>query len=309
MTSARQLALWVISTALLLTGCSPSGTHQAGGYYKDDGPGQQPANIDQIPDAIPRIEPLASGANRPYTLFGKRYTPATDPEHRYRVRGTASWYGKKFHGNSTSIGEKYDMYAMTAAHPTMPLPSYARVTSSATGRTIIVRVNDRGPFHSNRIIDLSYTAAHKLGIINQGSGDVVVERILASEIRLADAQGTIIKPSEDGHNAITSSIPLSESAMTMTDLPPTDNSRAEANRIGTFYLQVGAFSQPMNAQALAQRVNSQLDHAATAIPAVVHQSGALYRVRLGPYSDRNTALNMVQKITTQTGVVPSLATY
>ena len=123
---------------------------------------------------MPRIEPYASGANRPYVVFGQRYVPDTTGQP-YRKQGIASWYGKKFHGNSTSIGEPYDMYAMTAAHTTLPVPSYARVTSLVNGRTVIVRVNDRGPFHSDRIMDLSYVAAYKLGIIGPGSGQVVVE--------------------------------------------------------------------------------------------------------------------------------------
>ncbi|WP_039051582.1 septal ring lytic transglycosylase RlpA family protein, partial [Bordetella avium] len=183
------LALFMmLLLAAVLAGCGTSGK-RGGGYYKDDGPdANPPANLDSIPDAVPRLEPLASGANRPYVVFGKRYVPDTR-EQPFRQEGIASWYGKKFHGNSTSIGEPYDMYSMTAAHPTMPLPSYARVTSKATGRTIIVRVNDRGPFHSDRIMDLSYVAAYKLGIIGPGSGPVVVERILPSEIRNMAAGG------------------------------------------------------------------------------------------------------------------------
>ena len=117
---------------------------------------------------MPRIEPYASGANRPYVVFGQRYVPDTTGQP-YRKQGIASWYGKKFHGNSTSIGEPYDMYAMTAAHTTLPVPSYARVTSLVNGRTVIVRVNDRGPFHSDRIMDLSYVAAYKLGIIGRAA--------------------------------------------------------------------------------------------------------------------------------------------
>src|SRR5690606_39969014 len=163
------LAPVLLGLAVLIAGCSSTGTRKAGGYYQDDGPGANPpADLDNIPDAVPRLEPLASGANRPYTVFGKRYVPIADSDHPYKERGIASWYGKKFHGQRTSIGEVYDMYAMTAAHPTMPLPSYARVSSSINGRTVIVRVNDRGPFHSNRIMDLSYAAARKLGIIGPG---------------------------------------------------------------------------------------------------------------------------------------------
>ena len=147
-------------------------------YYKDDGPGDAPpANLDQIPDATPRLEPLHRFANRPYTVLGRDYVPAT-ALRPYKERGVASWYGRKFHGQKTSIGEIYDMYAMTAAHPTLPLPSYARVTNVATGKSVVVRVNDRGPFLHGRIIDLSYAAAHRVGIAQQGSGEVEVEAII-----------------------------------------------------------------------------------------------------------------------------------
>ncbi len=152
-----------------------------GGYYKDDGPHERvPDNLASIPDAQPRAEPLNRFANRPYEVFGKRYVPlaAVQP---FRQRGLASWYGKRFHGQKTSSGEPYDMYAMTAAHPTLPIPSYARVTRVGTGRSVVVRINDRGPFHAGRVIDLSYAAAHRLGIIGVGSGEVDVEAIVPGE--------------------------------------------------------------------------------------------------------------------------------
>ena len=149
-----------------------------GGYYKDDGPHENPpANLDQIADAVPRPEPLHRFANRPYTVFGTGYVPmaAVQP---FRQRGIASWYGRRFHGQKTSSGEVYDMYGMTAAHPTLPIPSYVRVTRISNGKSVVVRVNDRGPFHANRIIDLSYAAAHKLGFIQAGSAEVEVETIV-----------------------------------------------------------------------------------------------------------------------------------
>jgi rare lipoprotein A len=148
-----------------------------GGYYKDDGPGDHPPpNLAEIPDAKPRLEALHRAANRPYVVFGRSYQPlvALQP---YRQRGVASWYGRRFHGQKTSSGEVYDMYGMTAAHPTLPIPSYARVTHVANGRSVIVRINDRGPFHSERIIDLSYAAAYRLGYIASGSAEVEVESI------------------------------------------------------------------------------------------------------------------------------------
>ena len=144
-------------------------------YYSDDGPPLVVTiDLDAVPDAVPRNEPLHRFANRPYTVLGRDYVPATSPRP-YRERGVASWYGRKFHGQKTSIGEVYDMFAMTAAHPTMPLPSYARVTSVASGKSVVVRVNDRGPFLHGRVMDLSYAAAHRLGIAQKGSGEVLLD--------------------------------------------------------------------------------------------------------------------------------------
>src|SRR6476659_2686863 len=157
---------------------TPSPPPSSGKYYLDDGPGlNPPPNLDAVPDAVPRIEPLHRAANRPYAVLGREYVPATSLKP-YQERGIASWYGRKFHGQKTSIGETYDMYAMTAAHPTLPLPSYARVTNVASGKSVVVRVNDRGPFLHGRIIDLSFAAAHRLGIAQNGSGEVDVQAIL-----------------------------------------------------------------------------------------------------------------------------------
>src|SRR4029453_19020451 len=139
-----------------------------------------------VPDAVPALEPLHRFANRPYNVFGRDYVPATTLK-TYRERGVASWYGRKFHGQKTSMGETYDMYAMTAAHPTLPLPSYARVTNTRTGATVVVRVNDRGPFLHGRIIDLSYAAAHRVGIAMPGSGEVEVEAIIPGDSRTLTA--------------------------------------------------------------------------------------------------------------------------
>lgn len=160
----------------------PAAGSGRGGYYQDDGPGENPPEgLQAIPDAEPKIEPYSTRGNRPYVVFGKTYTPMTDNQP-FKQRGVGSWYGKKFHGQKTSSGELYDMYKMTAAHPTLPIPSYARVTNTKTGTQVIVRVNDRGPFHSSRVIDLSYTAALKLGYLGKGSSELEVERLLPEEI-------------------------------------------------------------------------------------------------------------------------------
>src|SRR5690606_6238010 len=163
-------------------GSSGPGT-RGGCYYMDVGHGDDiRLGIARIPDAVPRIEPHNPANFRPYSVMGQRFVPvsATTP---LRQRGVASWYGRKFHGQKTANGETYDMYAMSAAHPTLPLPSYARVTHERSGRSVIVRVNDRGPFLRGRVIDLSYAAAAKLGIIGKGSDTVVVEHITHADIR------------------------------------------------------------------------------------------------------------------------------
>jgi len=149
--------------ALLALGLLAACATPRGGYYQDDGPHARPrVDVSQVPDAVPRHEPANARNAQPYKVFGVSYRPLTTASG-YRERGVASWYGKKFHGRKTSNGETYDMYAMTAAHKTLPLPSYARVRNLNNDRSVIVRVNDRGPFLDNRLIDLSYAAAHRLG--------------------------------------------------------------------------------------------------------------------------------------------------
>lgn len=212
--TAKRCAAWMaaLTIPVFLTGCgtffklekseeksakpspvstlSGGGKKKGGGYYLDDGPGDNPpADLHLIPDATPREEPLRASTMRPYSALGKRYKPMTRHE-RYKTRGMASWYGRRYHGQKTASGEIYDMYAMTAAHPTLPIPSYVRVTSMANGKSVVVRVNDRGPFLSSRLIDLSYTAAYKLDVLGGGSGLVEVESIVPgtdSFTRLATA--------------------------------------------------------------------------------------------------------------------------
>ena len=202
MTAPRHLPA-VIALAALLTGCGSTGEHKSlvplpwnhkvavnhgdidlpaagsgrGGYYKDDGPGRNiPPGLELVPDAIVRAEPYAKWANRPYSVFGKTYNPILH-EEPFTQRGVASWYGVKFHGQRTSSGEPYDMYKMTAAHPTLPIPSYARVTNLANGRSVVVRINDRGPFIKGRVIDLSKGAARRLGFISSGHTSVCTDRV------------------------------------------------------------------------------------------------------------------------------------
>ena len=157
---------------------TPTPAIRNGKFFQYDGPGDiRPSELQNVAEPIPRHEPLADYANKPYAALGKAYAPAK-ARKAMRQRGIASWYGRQFHGRKTSIGERYDMYAISAAHPTLPLPSFVRVTNLANKRSIVVRVNDRGPFTAGRMIDLSYAAASKLGFTDQGSTVVEMETII-----------------------------------------------------------------------------------------------------------------------------------
>jgi len=181
-----------LAVALVVAGCAsgPGGVASASRGAESrplppgaDGPGAHPpADLASLPDAEPRLEPIRSGGpNKPYQVLGRDYVPATG-DVAFSERGLASWYGVKFHGRRTASGEVYDMYAMTAAHPTLPIPSYVRIRNPANGREILVRVNDRGPFHPGRIVDLSYAAAVKLDLL-RGVAPVELDRITFDDIR------------------------------------------------------------------------------------------------------------------------------
>jgi rare lipoprotein A len=261
---------------------------KGGGYYKDDGPGDDiPDNLDAVPDATPRWEPLNRLANRPYVVLGRSYEPMTTLQD-FQQRGTASWYGKKFHGQNTSIGEPYDMFGMTAAHPTLPLPSYARVTSVETGKSVIVRINDRGPFHADRIMDLSYTAAYKLGFVGKGSGEVIVQSI---------------RPGSDSAlpmlAAETSAQSASDSQLMRRELAP-----ASAPVAKGVYLQLGAFANGDNARNLSARFEHDLDWLGQ--PIRVNASGGIYRLHIGPYASRADAEAVAARIQNEQGFRPSI---
>ena len=185
--SRIQAALASLALAAAIAGC---GSPKPGGYYRGDGPGgRPPVDLDKVADAKPRLEPLDQTANNPYTALGRKYIPYRSVKP-HRERGLASWYGRGFHGKRTASGERYDMYAMTAAHTILPIPSYARVTHLGNGRSVIVRINDRGPFRTDRIIDLSYAAAHRLGYVQAGSARVEVESILPGKTSAVGEPGS-----------------------------------------------------------------------------------------------------------------------
>ncbi len=256
-----------------------------GGYYKDDGPGENPpANLDGLADAVPKLEPLSRFANRPYSVFGRDYLPATSLRP-YKERGLASWYGRKFHNQKTSTGEPYDMYAMSAAHPTLPLPSYARVTNLANGRSVIVRVNDRGPFHPGRIIDLSYAAAHRIGIAQNGSGEVEVESVFAS-----GAPPTPVPPLQTvaaSEQAVATPIPVGQEA-------------------GGYVVQLGAFANYVNARAFVEHVANQI--APLGVEANVHEQGGLYRASVGPYPTLDEARRTADRLRAALGLDSTIKT-
>ena len=266
----------------------PAAGSGRGGYYMDDGPGEHPpANLDAVPDAVVTAEPLSKYSNRPYVVFGKTYTPMA-ADAQFTQRGMASWYGKKFHGARTSSGETYDMYKMTAAHPTLPIPSFARITSVVNGQSVVVRINDRGPFHSSRIIDVSYTAALKLGLLGKGSHEVEVERLMpGAPARSAAAVPAAVLAAPVKEAPELAALMLEE-RLRLDAAARAQPAVAEAPRKSAadgYYLQLGAYSRAARAAEVRARV---LATGAVAVIEVV-QSGAVHRLYGGPFGSRDEA--------------------
>lgn len=219
-----------------------------------------PADVANTPDAVPKKEPRSASGNPPeYEAFGSVYH-VLDDTAGFTERGRASWYGKKFHGRKTASGEPYDMFAMTAAHKTLPIPSYVRVTNLDNGRTAVVRVNDRGPFHSGRIIDLSYAAAARLGIISDGHAEVRIEAL---------------QP-DDAPTAVASAPP--------PEMPPAPVAAAAPRDTGR-WLQIAAYSDPINAVAMRDELASR----GLSGVAIREGGGALHRVVVGPFASEGEA--------------------
>ncbi len=256
---------------------------RSGGYYLDDGPGDNPPpNLQAVPDAAPRVEPLHRGAIRPYTVMGRNYVPMTVVEP-YRARGVASWYGRRYHGKLTSTGETYDMYGMSAAHPTLPLPSYVRVTSIANGKSVIVRVNDRGPFIDSRLIDLSYTAAYKLGVLAGGSALVDVEMIVPG------TPAAVAAPSPAPPPAVAAPVAAERQISIAT----------ESTGV---HLQLAAFGSKENAEAYAARLRGDLAWLAGQLQ--VYTREGLFRVLAGPYANPFEARQAADRISLSLGAKP-----
>ena len=311
---------------------------RGGGYYLDDGPGDAPpADLETIPEPVPRLEPLHRGAMRPYVVMGQSYTPMTELTP-YKAQGVATWYGRRYHGKQTSSGDRYDMYSMSAAHPVLPIPSYVRVTNIANGKSVVVRVNDRGPFIDNRLIDLSYTAAHRIGVLAGGSAVVEVETILPDgsapgtayaaaplpAARVAVSRPHPAAPAAPAHAAATpppaptapEADPILAIAAAARELDPVASplpepqvqpaaaelAKAALPELGGVYLQLGAFGSRENAESYLARARIQAEWLSERLH-VLARAG-LYRVHAGPYPTSWEARQAADRIASSLGVRP-----
>ncbi len=301
-----------------------------------------PADLIRVPDAEPRLEPIRSGGpNKPYDVLGKSYVPITQ-DGAYSERGVASWYGPRFHGKRTASGEVYNQYAMTAAHPTLPIPSYARIRNPANGREVVVRINDRGPFHGGRIVDLSYTAALKLDL-HRGIGKVELQRITFDEIRTgawrrgteadgvrlatAPAPTTPTTPQPPSMSTSTAAaaaavvvrvadtvpvselvtVPPSTAPITAASAPTEPVADAPAARAFTapargFWVQLGAFKAREGAEGFHRRVSTELDWLSPLL--AVFQDSTIYRLQAGPYPSRDEARGVAERVRSGLQLVP-----
>lgn len=259
---------------------------------KDSAPKKPSTRVDRSEKIVPKVEPKSKYGNpTSYVVFGRRYF-VLDSSQGYVEQGIASWYGTKFHGRRTSSGETYDMYAMTAAHKSLPLPTYARVTNKKNGRSIIVRINDRGPFVKNRIIDLSYAAATKLGIVTTGTGLVEVRAIdpRSSDARRAAQRKELPEDVVDvAANPEEVEATVSKAADT---LPSADAIEKEVG----IYVQLGAFRSRDNAHKLRAQF-SALDVGDVKVKEVAFEDAPIYKVWIGPLDTVEQADNTVDKIT------------
>jgi len=315
-TTARAARPALLAAALALAACASHPGH----YYQDDGPPDHvPAGLASTPDAVPRSEPLNPHANRPYTALGRTFTPDTG-DAPFEQRGLASWYGRQYHGSRTASGEPYDMYAMTAAHPTLPIPSYARVTAVRSGRSVIVRINDRGPFLQDRVIDLSYAAAARLGLVGPGSGEVIVQKIAARDIASGAYGRTPAVASAGMATASAGPAPSSDpggGAAMPVAMPPTVSAAPLAHLAapaaaggaaraappeGPWAIQFGAFRVAEHAQAFRDRLDNLLaaPEASDLPPGSRHAriefDGQLHRVLVGGFRARDAALAAAQPL-------------
>lgn len=286
---------------------------------RDGAPAQPPVDLSQVPDAQPRVEPIRiGGPNKPYEVLGRSYTPLTGDEP-VRESGLASWYGQRFHGVPTASGEPFDMYAMTAAHPTLPIPSYVRVRNPANGREVIVRVNDRGPFISGRIIDLSYAAAVRIDVA-RGVTPVELQRLTHDEIRRGDwrteARAPAVVPAPVPVVVAAAPPPSPAPASTGPDPdtappaaaptpapapPPVAVVMAPARG---WWLQLGAFQEPQGATSFHGRLLSLADWLAPVLTLVGEREW--HKLQVGPYASREEASRVALRLREELQIVPML---
>lgn len=286
------LTLGVLTVVLALSACVSSPAPKSKpkeptfADIKDSAPDQS-VDVAHIPDAVPRYEPRTIAGNKsPYTVLGKTYTVLPDSVG-YSKRGIASWYGQKFHGRKTSNGEIYDMYGMTAAHTTLPIPSFVRVTNLDNGKSIVVRVNDRGPFHDDRIIDLTYAGAKKLGYLGNGTARVEVVALDPNEL----AQG-VPQPESSGLIVTTNTVQTAEPAA------PTPKHSGGYDLPEKTYLQAGAFSSIDSANALQSKLEKITSYPVF-VQDTMNAAKQLFRVRIGPISDNLELLDLQKMIKAQ----------
>lgn len=311
-------ATWALVTGLaVLAGCASKAPSADGGQSagasrssgRDGAPSDAPSDLALLPDPVPQVEPIKPrGPNKPYTVLGQSYEPIAK-DVSWKEKGQASWYGTKFHGRKTASGEIFSMYGLTAAHRTLPIPSYARVRHAKSGKEIIVRINDRGPFHGARVIDLSYAAAVKLGIVNAGSAPVEIERLTFDEIRTgAWKRGTIMDP--EGDIAVAAPVPTPEGALdgaasevpagpvldgdvavaaaSQTPAVSTGTARALTPAAKGFWVQLAALGKRDSIDKLHQKVSATLAGLSPML-AIFHEA-AHFKLQVGPYRSRREAM-------------------
>ena len=302
-----------------------------------------PPDLARTPDAEPRVEPLKpGGANKPYQVLGRDYVPIVR-DAPFQQRGLASWYGRKFHGRRTASGEVYDMYAMTAAHPTLPIPSYARIRNPANGREVLVRINDRGPFHADRIVDLSYAAALKLDLL-RGVAPVELERLTFDDIRAGNWRtgGAVIvaaarvpplafvTPAPGTSVAADKAPPLvfvaalaEPVAQAVSEPWPAAEAGAVAGAVAAavaveelapmrsftapargYWIQLGAFRERLGAELLQRRAAAEIEPLGPLL--ATFAEAALFRVQAGPYPSRDEARGAAERIRDALGLVPMI---
>ncbi len=307
-------ALACMALALILSGCASGPKSPTPSPQRDGPPLSVPPNLADLPDVVPQIEPIRQGGpNKPYVVLGQSYEPLQG-DVEWSEKGGASWYGNKFHGRRTASGELYSMFGLTAAHKTLPIPSYVRVRNVRNGKEVIVRVNDRGPFHPGRVIDLSYAAAVKLDIVNHGVGQVEIARLTFDEIRTGAWQrGTVLDPASDPTRLASASpvptapfavplkpdgaAPSSDDPMLTTDsarpaAAPTARAHTPAAR--GFWVQLAALSRRDGVDKLQQRIADQLTGLLPLL-AVFHESPH-YKLQAGPFASKQEAQQAARQV-------------